>query len=90
MNTIGWVGLGNMGLPMAQRILAAGAPMWVWARNPAQTLELKRQALTLPPTLSSSLNVLASSSPCCETHLTLNRFTLPCCPACSPIRFLSI
>jgi len=32
-----------MGLPMAQRILGAGLPMWVWARNPAQTLGLKRQ-----------------------------------------------
>lgn len=43
MNTIGWVGLGNMGLPMAQRVLTLGRPVWVWARNPQQTLELKRQ-----------------------------------------------
>ncbi|NYT22384.1 NAD(P)-dependent oxidoreductase [Alcaligenaceae bacterium] len=43
METIGWVGLGNMGLPMAQRILAAGHPLWVWARNPQQALDLKRQ-----------------------------------------------
>ena len=37
---IGWIGLGSMGLPMAQRILAAGWPLTVWARRPqaAQTL----------------------------------------------------
>lgn len=43
METIGWVGLGNMGFPMAQRMLDAGHPLWVWARNPQQTLGLKRQ-----------------------------------------------
>lgn len=43
MDTIGWVGLGNMGLPMAIRLREAGHPMWVWARNPQQTLELKRR-----------------------------------------------
>lgn len=43
METIGWIGLGNMGLPMARRLLDAGYPMWAWARNPQQTLELKRQ-----------------------------------------------
>lgn len=42
METIGWVGLGNMGLPMAKRLLNSGHPMWAWARNPQQTLELKR------------------------------------------------
>lgn len=42
MDAIGWVGLGNMGLPMAKRLLAAGHPLWTWARNPQQTLELKR------------------------------------------------
>jgi len=43
MDTIGWVGLGTMGLPMAQRFLSAGHPLWVWARNPQQTLELRRR-----------------------------------------------
>lgn len=43
METIGWVGLGNMGFPMAQRILDNGRPLWVWARNPQQTFDLKRR-----------------------------------------------
>ncbi|SHH41430.1 NAD(P)-dependent oxidoreductase [Pollutimonas bauzanensis] len=41
--TIGWVGLGKMGLPMAQRLLQAGYPLHVWARNPEQTLTLRKQ-----------------------------------------------
>ncbi len=42
-DTIGWVGLGKMGLPMAQRLLHAGYPLHVWARNPQQTLALRQQ-----------------------------------------------
>lgn len=30
---IGWIGLGNIGLPMAERVLAAGLPLTVWARR---------------------------------------------------------
>jgi 3-hydroxyisobutyrate dehydrogenase-like beta-hydroxyacid dehydrogenase len=41
--TIGWVGLGKMGLPMAQRLLQAGYRLHVWARNPEQTLSLRKQ-----------------------------------------------
>ncbi|HUH58622.1 MAG TPA: NAD(P)-dependent oxidoreductase [Candidimonas sp.] len=41
--TIGWVGLGKMGLPMSQRLLQAGYRLNVWARNPEQTLSLRRQ-----------------------------------------------
>ncbi|NYT63757.1 NAD(P)-dependent oxidoreductase [Alcaligenaceae bacterium] len=41
--TIGWVGLGRMGLPMAQRLLQAGHPLYIWARNPEQTLSLRKQ-----------------------------------------------
>lgn len=40
---IGWVGLGRMGLPMAQRLLQAGHTVYVWARNPEQTLSLRKQ-----------------------------------------------
>ncbi|NGM86594.1 NAD(P)-dependent oxidoreductase [Parapusillimonas sp. SGNA-6] len=42
-DTIGWVGLGKMGLPMAQRLRASGQRMLVWARNPEQTLALRKQ-----------------------------------------------
>ena len=47
MSTIGWIGLGNMGLPLAERIMSAGHPLWVWARNPQQTLELKRRGASV-------------------------------------------
>src|SRR5687768_9535057 len=42
-DTIGWVGLGKMGLPMAQRLRESGQRMLVWARNPEQTLALRKQ-----------------------------------------------
>ena len=32
---VGWVGLGDQGLPMAVAIAAAGYPLHVWARHPA-------------------------------------------------------
>lgn len=41
--TIGWVGLGKMGLPMAQRLLQSGHTLHIWARNPEQTLSLRKQ-----------------------------------------------
>lgn len=31
--TIGWIGLGNIGRPMAERVLAAGWPLVLWARR---------------------------------------------------------
>jgi 3-hydroxyisobutyrate dehydrogenase-like beta-hydroxyacid dehydrogenase len=31
--TVGWIGLGNIGAPMAQRVLEAGYPLRVWARK---------------------------------------------------------
>ena len=31
---VGWIGLGNLGSPMASRLLKAGYPMRVWARRP--------------------------------------------------------
>lgn len=43
MTTIGWIGLGKMGGTMARRLLSAGFPLWVWARNPEQALEFKRR-----------------------------------------------
>ncbi|MDX3905003.1 MAG: NAD(P)-dependent oxidoreductase [Pigmentiphaga sp.] len=38
----GFIGLGNMGLPMARRLLAAGYPLTVWNRSPARSAELGR------------------------------------------------
>jgi 3-hydroxyisobutyrate dehydrogenase-like beta-hydroxyacid dehydrogenase len=34
--TLGWIGLGDIGAPMASRLAAAGHELLVWARNPAR------------------------------------------------------
>ena len=39
--TIGWIGLGNMGIPMAQRLIDAGYPVTVYNRNRAREAALK-------------------------------------------------
>jgi 3-hydroxyisobutyrate dehydrogenase-like beta-hydroxyacid dehydrogenase len=40
---IGFLGLGNMGTPMALRLLAAGHEMSVWNRSEARTKPLIRE-----------------------------------------------
>ncbi len=37
---IGFIGMGLMGIPMSQRLLAAGYPLTVWNRNPDKTTAL--------------------------------------------------
>jgi 3-hydroxyisobutyrate dehydrogenase len=39
--TIGWIGLGNMGIPMAQRLIDAGYTVTVYNRNRAKEAALK-------------------------------------------------
>jgi 3-hydroxyisobutyrate dehydrogenase len=43
MNTtaIGWIGLGNMGIPMSQRLIKAGYPVTVYNRNRVKEAALK-------------------------------------------------
>ena len=43
---IGFVGLGNMGQPMAVNLLKAGYPVRVWNRNPARAVALAAQGAT--------------------------------------------
>src|ERR1700745_896622 len=43
---IGFIGLGNMGQPMAANLLKAGYPVRVWNRNPARVGPLARHAAT--------------------------------------------
>lgn len=38
---LGFIGLGLMGVPMCQRLLAAGYPLTVWNRTPEKTFPLK-------------------------------------------------
>jgi 3-hydroxyisobutyrate dehydrogenase len=40
--TLGYIGLGKMGQPMAMRLLAAGLPLCVWARDPTRLESLLR------------------------------------------------
>ena len=51
---IAFAGIGLMGLPMCRRLLAAGHPLTVWNRNPANTAPLQaagaRHAATLQNT----------------------------------------
>src|ERR1700728_115426 len=52
MNTtsIGWIGLGNMGIPMSQRLIAAGYPVAVYNRNKEKAIALKAAATAATPT----------------------------------------
>src|SRR5215470_6007510 len=43
---IGFVGLGNMGHPMAANLLKAGYPVRVWNRSPARAAALAAQGAT--------------------------------------------
>jgi 3-hydroxyisobutyrate dehydrogenase-like beta-hydroxyacid dehydrogenase len=43
---IGFVGLGNMGQPMAANLLRAGYPVRVWDRTPARAAALAAQGAT--------------------------------------------
>lgn len=40
---IGYIGLGNMGMPIAERLLAAGTPLLVWARRSAAAAPLRER-----------------------------------------------
>lgn len=49
---IGWIGLGNMGIPMATNLLAAGYELTVWNRNPQKAETLSEKGAKLAATLS--------------------------------------
>lgn len=48
--TIGWIGLGNMGIPMSQRLMNAGYPVTVYNRNRAKEAALKTAGATTADT----------------------------------------
>lgn len=54
MNTtrIGWIGLGNMGIPMAQQLLKAGYPLTVYNRNPEKAKLLQQAGAAIASTPS--------------------------------------
>jgi 3-hydroxyisobutyrate dehydrogenase-like beta-hydroxyacid dehydrogenase len=60
--TVGFIGLGSQGGPMAARILAAGFPLTVWARRPealAPYLADGAQAAPTPAALAAACDIIA-------------------------------
>src|SRR6266404_637496 len=47
MATIGWIGLGRMGFPMADRLLAAGNELRIWTRTKSKAQPLADRGATL-------------------------------------------
>lgn len=61
--TVGWIGLGNIGLPMARRVLAAGLPLQVWARRRETAAPLVDAGASLaenPEALARACDVIAT------------------------------
>ncbi|MFD2721152.1 NAD(P)-dependent oxidoreductase [Hymenobacter monticola] len=54
--TTGWIGLGNMGTPMARRLLAAGLPLTAYNRGPAKAEALRAEGATVAPTPAAVLD----------------------------------
>lgn len=73
--TVGWIGLGRMGAPMAGRLLAAGYRVHVWARRPATlaaVLAAGARRADTPEALARACDVVATivgdSSDVAELH----------------------
>jgi len=61
--SVGWIGLGNIGAPMARRVLDAGLPLRVWARRPASIGSLAAAGATVadsPEALARGCDVVAT------------------------------
>lgn len=59
---IGWIGMGRMGLPMAERLVAAGYDVQVWnrTRSKAEPLEAKGATLVDGPADLAGVDILAT------------------------------
>jgi 3-hydroxyisobutyrate dehydrogenase-like beta-hydroxyacid dehydrogenase len=57
----GFIGLGDIGLPMAERIVASGLPTTVWARRPSSTTALVEKGASVavsPAALGAACDVI--------------------------------
>jgi len=57
VRTVGWVGMGRMGYPMAERLVKAGHEVRVWNRTRAKAEPLAKLGATLADTLSDLAEV---------------------------------
>ena len=60
--SVGFIGVGNMGNPMASNVLKAGFPMIVYDRNPQAMENLLQAGPSVPPRCARSSRVQKSSS----------------------------
>lgn len=61
--SVGWIGLGRIGLPMARRVLAAGLPLRVWARDRGQASPLLAEGAQwseTPEALAGASSIVAT------------------------------
>ena len=78
--TVGWIGLGAIGLPMAQRVLDAGFPLRAWARRreAAQPLvERGAQWCDAPESLAEDCDAIATIVSGPDDVVALYRRLLP-------------
>src|SRR4030088_905968 len=54
MATLSFLGLGNMGAPMARNLLAAGFKLTVWNRNPIRAAALVQQGALAASTVADA------------------------------------
>lgn len=72
---VGWIGLGRIGWPMAERVLGAGWPLRVWSRRPqtrTAALALGAAAVATPEALAREceivVTIVGDSTDVCELH----------------------
>lgn len=78
--TVGWIGVGRIGLPMARRVLLAGCPLRVWARHRDRAAPLLAEGATWsdsPEALASGCAVVATIVRGSDDVLGLYRRMLP-------------
>jgi ketopantoate reductase len=59
MSRIGFLGLGEMGTPMARRLLRAGHDLVVWNRSPERTVALAQEGAAVAPSPTNQALALA-------------------------------
>ena len=79
-HAVGWIGLGRIGLPMAQRVLGAGWPLHVWARRREAAAAVLAAGATwadTPEQLARSCNTLCTVVGGPDDVLTLHDRLIP-------------